>query len=207
MFSKAVEVVIRCGVASTSILQNNMNISYPRAAKLIDMLEANGIIGPYKDNEPREVYYSKTRPQNNNIGFEEDPIFLLSATEYEHYKNKIPFIQGLWWLRSPGNNFRTAASVFSSNNANYYSEIEYCSVIVRPAIKYSSLRSKITKSSCCNNRIIFMDHPFRIIDPVNEIAIAEVPIALNQFDVESNDYETSCVRRKLLKWFETGTWY
>ena len=45
--------------ASSSLFQRKFSIGYGRAAKLLDMLEEEGIIGPSKGTKPREVYVSK----------------------------------------------------------------------------------------------------------------------------------------------------
>ena len=42
--------------ASTSLIQRNFGIGYNRAARIIDSLEAHGIIGPMSGSKPREVY-------------------------------------------------------------------------------------------------------------------------------------------------------
>ncbi|HEY63408.1 MAG TPA: DNA translocase FtsK [Caldilineae bacterium] len=46
LYDKAVEVVVEAGRASVSLLQRRLRIGYSRAARLIDMLEEEGIIGP-----------------------------------------------------------------------------------------------------------------------------------------------------------------
>lgn len=51
--------VIENGKASTSFIQRKFSLGYARAARLIDMLEENGIIGPSNGSKPREVYVSK----------------------------------------------------------------------------------------------------------------------------------------------------
>lgn len=48
--------VIESGKASTSFIQRKFSLGYSRAARLIDMLEAQGIIGPANGSKPREVY-------------------------------------------------------------------------------------------------------------------------------------------------------
>lgn len=51
-----VEVVVReCGKASTALLQRKFRIGYGRAARLIDQLEENGVIGPAGDGTLRTV--------------------------------------------------------------------------------------------------------------------------------------------------------
>ena len=42
--------------ASTSLLQRKFRIGYNKAARIIDQLEADGVIGPQIGSKPREVY-------------------------------------------------------------------------------------------------------------------------------------------------------
>ena len=50
------EFIISTRKASTSLIQRKFSIGYARAARLIDTLEDNGIIGPARGSKPREVY-------------------------------------------------------------------------------------------------------------------------------------------------------
>lgn len=59
MFEKAVETVRRAGKASTSMLQRRLMIGYARAARLIDQLEQEGIVGTADGARPREVLPEK----------------------------------------------------------------------------------------------------------------------------------------------------
>ncbi|MDQ0337322.1 S-DNA-T family DNA segregation ATPase FtsK/SpoIIIE [Caldalkalibacillus uzonensis] len=59
LYDQAVELVIQQGSASVSMLQRRFRIGYTRAARLIDAMEANGIVGPYEGSKPREVLVSK----------------------------------------------------------------------------------------------------------------------------------------------------
>jgi S-DNA-T family DNA segregation ATPase FtsK/SpoIIIE len=52
----ATEEVRRAGKASASLLQRRLRIGYARAARLLDILEGQGIIGPGEGAKPREVY-------------------------------------------------------------------------------------------------------------------------------------------------------
>ncbi len=58
MYEDARQVVMEAGKASTSYLQRKLGVGYSRAAKLIDMLEEKGIIGPQNGSKPREVISS-----------------------------------------------------------------------------------------------------------------------------------------------------
>ena len=55
MFADAGREVISSGVASASSLQRKFTIGYPRAGKIIDQLEAAGVIGPAQGAKPRAV--------------------------------------------------------------------------------------------------------------------------------------------------------
>jgi S-DNA-T family DNA segregation ATPase FtsK/SpoIIIE len=58
MYRDAVRVVIEGGKASTSLLQRRLGIGYGRAAKLVDTMEEQGIVGSATGNKPREVLVS-----------------------------------------------------------------------------------------------------------------------------------------------------
>jgi S-DNA-T family DNA segregation ATPase FtsK/SpoIIIE len=47
--------VIEAGKASTSYLQRKLRIGYSRAARLMDMMEERGVIGPADGSAPREI--------------------------------------------------------------------------------------------------------------------------------------------------------
>ncbi len=55
LYNQAVRVVVSEGRASTSLLQRRLSIGYGRAAKLIDMMFHNGLVGPADGSKPREV--------------------------------------------------------------------------------------------------------------------------------------------------------
>jgi S-DNA-T family DNA segregation ATPase FtsK/SpoIIIE len=55
IFPQAVRVVIEHGQASVSILQRRLRCNYNKAARLIDMMEERGFIGPHQGSKPRDV--------------------------------------------------------------------------------------------------------------------------------------------------------
>ncbi|HEY8529758.1 MAG TPA: DNA translocase FtsK [Paenibacillaceae bacterium] len=55
LFDRAVRIVLEAKQASVSLLQRRLRIGYTRAARLIDAMEAKGIVGPYEGSKPREV--------------------------------------------------------------------------------------------------------------------------------------------------------
>jgi len=56
MYEDAKAVVVSAGKASASLLQRRLRVGYARAARLLDILQENGIIGPGDGAKPREVY-------------------------------------------------------------------------------------------------------------------------------------------------------
>jgi S-DNA-T family DNA segregation ATPase FtsK/SpoIIIE len=59
LYQEAVRVVCEAGRASTSTLQRRLRIGYGRAARLIDIMEKDGIVGPADGTKPREVLKGK----------------------------------------------------------------------------------------------------------------------------------------------------
>lgn len=55
LYEEAKEAVISARKASTSYLQRKLGVGYSRAAKLMDMLEAKGVIGPANGSKPRDI--------------------------------------------------------------------------------------------------------------------------------------------------------
>ncbi len=56
LFNDAVNVVLETGKASASFLQRRLEVGYARAARLLDQMEARGIVGPARGAKPREIY-------------------------------------------------------------------------------------------------------------------------------------------------------
>jgi len=55
LFNEAKEVILRAGKASASLLQRRLKIGYARAARLLDLLEEQGVIGPSDGAKPRDI--------------------------------------------------------------------------------------------------------------------------------------------------------
>lgn len=58
MYEQAIEVVIREGRGSVSLLQRALGIGYGRAARLVDFMAEDGIVGAYNGAQAREVLYT-----------------------------------------------------------------------------------------------------------------------------------------------------
>ena len=59
----AIEAVIEIGQASTSFIQRRFKVNYARAGRIIDQMEARGIVSGYSGSKPREVLITKERWQ------------------------------------------------------------------------------------------------------------------------------------------------
>lgn len=59
LYEEAVELILEMQTASVSMLQRRFRIGYTRAARLIDEMEARGIVGPYEGSKPRSVLQGK----------------------------------------------------------------------------------------------------------------------------------------------------
>ena len=59
LYEEARELVLASGKASTSYLQRRLKVGYARAARLIDILEEKGVVGPGDGAKPRDVYGAK----------------------------------------------------------------------------------------------------------------------------------------------------
>lgn len=69
LLSEAINLVIHEGTASTALLQRKLKLGYARAARLLDLLEERGIVGPYNGSKPRKVLISNecwTQSQSNS---------------------------------------------------------------------------------------------------------------------------------------------
>jgi S-DNA-T family DNA segregation ATPase FtsK/SpoIIIE len=74
LFEEAKQEVIRAGKASASLLQRRLRVGYARAARLLDILEERGIIGPGEGAKPREVYGAIAPEERAEYGVEERPV-------------------------------------------------------------------------------------------------------------------------------------
>jgi S-DNA-T family DNA segregation ATPase FtsK/SpoIIIE len=59
LFESAIRLVVTGGSASTSMLQRRFKIGYTRAARLVDMMEQKGIVGPLDGAKPRDILVTR----------------------------------------------------------------------------------------------------------------------------------------------------
>lgn len=59
LIRQAIECVVEAGMASTSLLQRRLRLGYARAGRIIDELEARGVVGPHEGSKPRQVLLTR----------------------------------------------------------------------------------------------------------------------------------------------------
>ena len=62
LYDEAVALVVKLGQASISNIQRHMRIGYNRAARMVDVMEKEGIVGPSDGSKPREVLFRDPAP-------------------------------------------------------------------------------------------------------------------------------------------------
>jgi len=67
-YEEAKDLVIKAGKASASLLQRRLRVGYARAARLLDILEANGVIGQADGSKPREILVDAPVARSNAPG-------------------------------------------------------------------------------------------------------------------------------------------
>jgi S-DNA-T family DNA segregation ATPase FtsK/SpoIIIE len=70
MYEPAKSEVIKAGKASASLLQRRLRVGYSRAARLLDLLEDNGVIGPADGAKPREVFAGNNNASQDAINYD-----------------------------------------------------------------------------------------------------------------------------------------
>lgn len=66
VYEEAVKVILETKQASVSMLQRRLGLGYTRAARLIDMMEDEGIVGPYQGSKPRDILISLEEHQTKS---------------------------------------------------------------------------------------------------------------------------------------------
>ena len=65
LMPQAIDMVLETGQASASMLQRRFRVGYTRAARMIDMMEAMGIVGPNNGSKARDILMTATRCSRN----------------------------------------------------------------------------------------------------------------------------------------------
>ena len=73
LLDDAIEIAIDAGKVSTSFLQRRMKVGYSRAARIVDLMEKLGVVGPPDGAKPREVLVSEWPPEGSGMVDEDIP--------------------------------------------------------------------------------------------------------------------------------------
>jgi S-DNA-T family DNA segregation ATPase FtsK/SpoIIIE len=68
LFEKALEIVLQQGKASASFIQRRLKIGYNRSARLVELMEERGIVGPAQGSKPREVIQNPDHIPRSDAG-------------------------------------------------------------------------------------------------------------------------------------------
>ncbi len=77
ILKEAIQLVVESGTASASFLQRRLSVGYARAARLLDLMEEQGVIGPPQGAKPRDILISsldeisEEPPSSKDNGFDE----------------------------------------------------------------------------------------------------------------------------------------
>ena len=86
LYEEAKRIVLEAGKASTSYIQRKLRVGYARAARLIDILEEKGVVGPADGSKPREILIGSD--SNDDSYDEDDDIEEYEDEEYEEEDSK-----------------------------------------------------------------------------------------------------------------------
>ncbi len=95
LLAEAKDLILRSGKASASFLQRRLRVGYARAARILDLLEERGIIGPGDGAKPREILISRGEFENTETaeddieGEAQDPVED-TGTDDEDEKSDVP---------------------------------------------------------------------------------------------------------------------
>ena len=67
LLPQAVDVILETNQASVSLLQRRLKLGYSRAARLVDQMEENGVVGPFQGSKPREILITKQQWQEMQL--------------------------------------------------------------------------------------------------------------------------------------------
>ena len=83
LFNEAVEVVLDSKQASVSMLQRRLKLGYSRAARIVDQMEEQGVVGPFEGSKPRAVLLTREQWEAMKGGSAAPPMPVLPPEEDE----------------------------------------------------------------------------------------------------------------------------
>ncbi len=73
MYKEAKRLVVESGTASATFLQRRLQVGYARAARLLDLMEEEGVIGPSKGAKPRDILVDSVDDDSGTDGSQAEP--------------------------------------------------------------------------------------------------------------------------------------
>jgi len=74
LYDEAVKIIMESNQASVSILQRRLRLGYTRAARIIDMMEQDGMVGPFEGSKPRKILIDREEWMQKSVLPEEDKV-------------------------------------------------------------------------------------------------------------------------------------
>jgi S-DNA-T family DNA segregation ATPase FtsK/SpoIIIE len=62
LYTQAIDIVLTTGQASASMIQRRLRVGYPRAARMIEMMEEDGLVGPASGSRARQIIGRRPAP-------------------------------------------------------------------------------------------------------------------------------------------------
>jgi S-DNA-T family DNA segregation ATPase FtsK/SpoIIIE len=67
LYNQAVDLIKNTGKASASFMQRHLKVGYARAARILDEMQAAGIVGPVNGAKPREILIPHATPSDGDF--------------------------------------------------------------------------------------------------------------------------------------------
>lgn len=129
-------------------------------------------------------------------------ITLLSRDEYEKYREKIPPVNGIWWLRSPGYGTQNVMLVhFNGNIFDCGCPADYDYTFIRPALK---IRGLVSSNIKVRDKFMAGGYMWTVISEglaVSDDFIGSHCFRENVDADDANDYEVSDIKEYIENWW------
>jgi S-DNA-T family DNA segregation ATPase FtsK/SpoIIIE len=162
---EAASLIVESNKASATFLQRKLSIGYARAAKILDILEELGVVGPANGSKPREILLTKEQYENHlNNPTAEAPLH--NVENLEKPEEYLPTEQ-----IEPNNSLGEApedeAIAFQGNNEEESAEASDSSMRKLNRKKQEPLKKKLPKKITAKKKIFFPNRRKTRIKPKN----------------------------------------
>ena len=114
LFEQAVEVVFETKQASVSMIQRKLKLGYSRAARLVEQMEEEGLVGPFEGSKPRQILVTREQwqeIQNNNsvphVSLAAEPTINIAQPSPLQAKEQLPLLTKQCLTLGNGDSIRT----------------------------------------------------------------------------------------------------